>query len=344
MRGRRAIAVEYEELPFVVDFDKALDATAPALHEGGNRVGEPEKHERGDLAKGLAEADAVVEMTFRTPCEIHTPMETHGSVVKWEGERLIIHDTNQGVFDLRSAYAQYFQLPLSNVRVVSTFMGGGFGSKLEPGKYTLVAALLSRQTGRPVKLFLSREESFLCVGNRPPNLLKMKLGAKKDGTLTALQLIGTGTGGAYPEGSDAGYLASDLYLCPNVKIEETNVYVNAGKARAFRAPGFPQGAWALEQAMDALAQKLGHGPARAAAQERAEGQPAPRRHARTSAPASRSACRTGRRRSAGRRRASGRAAPARSCAASASPPGCGAGTAIRAAPRCCATSPTAARA
>ena len=139
-------------------------------------------------------------------------------------------------------------------------MGGGFGSKLEPGKYTLAAALLSRQTGRPVKLFLSREENFLCVGNRPPNVLKMKVGAKKDGTLTALQLTGVGTGGAYPEGSDAGYLASDLYLCPNVRIEETNVYINAGKARAFRAPGFPQGAWALEQAMDALAQKLGMDP------------------------------------------------------------------------------------
>ena len=255
----KAIAVEYEELPFVVDYEKALDPKAPALHEGGNNAG-VEKYGRGDVAKGFAEADAVVELTFRTPCEIHTPMETHGSVVKWEGDRLVIHDTNQGVFDLRSAYAQYFQLPLGNVRVESAFMGGGFGSKLEPGKYTLAAAILSRQTGRPVKLFLSREENFLCVGNRPPNTLRMKAGAKKDGTLTALQLTGIGTGGAYPEGSDAGYLTSDLYLCPNVAIEETNVYINAGKARAFRAPGFPQGAWALEQVMDALAHKLGLDP------------------------------------------------------------------------------------
>ena len=125
-----------------MDFEKALEPGAPALHEGGNRAGEPEKYERGDVAKGFAEAEAVVEMTFRTPCEIHTPMETHGSVVKWEGDRLTIRDTNQGVFDLRSAYAQYFQLPLGNVRVISQYMGGGFGSKLEPGKYTLAAALL----------------------------------------------------------------------------------------------------------------------------------------------------------------------------------------------------------
>jgi len=256
----RAVEVEYEELPFVVDMGQALAPGAPAIHEGGNRAGEPDRYQRGDVAKGFAEAAAVVETTFRTPCEIHTPMETHGSVAKWDGDRLTIWDTNQGVFDLRSAYAQLFQLPLSSVRVVSAYMGGGFGSKLEPGKYTLAAALLARQTGRPVKLFLSREESFLCVGNRPPNVLTLKAGATKDGTLTALQLTGIGTGGAYPEGSSAGYLVSDLYACPNVKIEETSVYINAGKARAFRAPGFPQGAWALEQVMDALAHELGMDP------------------------------------------------------------------------------------
>jgi len=256
----RAIEVDYEELPFVVDMERALKPDAPAVHEGGNRAGEPDRYQRGDVARGFAEAEAVVEMTFRTPCAIHTPMETHGSVARWEGDRLTIWDTNQGVFDLRSAYAQFFQLPLSQVRVASAYMGGGFGSKLEPGKYTLAAALLARQTGRPVKLFLSREESFLCVGNRPPNVLTLRAGARKDGTLTALQLTSLGTGGAYPEGTSAGYLVSDLYTCPHVKIEETAVYVNAGKARAFRAPGFPQGAWALEQTMDALALKLGMDP------------------------------------------------------------------------------------
>ena len=86
-----------------MDFEKALEAGAPAVHEGGNRVGEPDKYERGDVAKGFADADAVVEMTFRTPCEIHTPMEPHGSVAKWDGDRLTVWDTNQGVFDLRSA-------------------------------------------------------------------------------------------------------------------------------------------------------------------------------------------------------------------------------------------------
>ncbi len=256
----KAVEVEYEELPFVIDPLEALKPDAPRVHDGGNRIGEPDRYERGEVAGGFAEADAVVEMTFRTPCEIHVPMETHGSVAQWDGDRLTVWDSTQGVFSQRSTIAQYFQLPLSKVRVVSKYMGGGFGSKLECGKYTLAAALLARQTGRPVKCFLSREETFLCVGNRPPNILTLKAGAKKDGRLTALELEGVGTSGAYPDGTSTGYLVSDLYLCPNVKIQETGVYINAGRARAFRAPGFPQGAWALEQVMDALAQKLGLDP------------------------------------------------------------------------------------
>ncbi len=256
----RAVEVEYEELPFVVDYAEALKPGAPAVHDGGNRSGDPDKYERGDVAKGFASADVLVERTFRTPCEIHTPLETHGSVASWDGNRLTVWDSNQGVFDIRSALAQWFQLPLTSVRVSSRYMGGGFGSKIEPGKYTVIAALLARKTGRPVKCFLSREESFLCVGNRPPNTLTLKAGAKKDGTLTALQLTGLGCSGAYPDGSGAGYLVSDLYLCPNVRIDETDVFINAGKSRAFRAPGFPQGAWALEQVMDELAAKLGMDP------------------------------------------------------------------------------------
>ncbi|MBS1111184.1 MAG: xanthine dehydrogenase, molybdenum binding subunit apoprotein [Anaeromyxobacteraceae bacterium] len=256
----RAVAVEYEELPFVVDYEEALKPGAPAVHDGGNRTGEPDKYERGDVVKGFAEADVVVERTFKTPCEIHTPLEPHGSVAKWDGGRLTVWDTNQGVFDVRGGLAQWLQLPLTSVRVISKYMGGGFGSKIEPGKYTMIAALLARKTGRPVRCFVSREESFLCVGNRPPNTLTLRAGAKKDGTLTALQLTGLGTSGAYPEGSGAGYLVTDLYSCPNVRTEETDVFINAGKGRAFRAPGFPQGAWVLEQVMDELAVKLGMDP------------------------------------------------------------------------------------
>jgi CO/xanthine dehydrogenase Mo-binding subunit len=256
----RAVAVDYEQLPFVVDHARAQEPGAATVHDGGNRAGEPARYERGDVKAGFAAADTVVEMTFETPCEIHTPLERHGSVARWDGDRLTVWDSLQGVFITQEALAQYFQLPLSNVRVESRYMGGGFGSKIEPSKHTLIAAVLARRSGRPVRCFLSREESFLCVGNRPPNRLTLKAGAKKDGTLTALELVTLATSGAYVDDASNGFLVSDLYQCPNVRTEETNVYVHAGKSRAFRAPGFPQCAWALEQVMDALADELGLDP------------------------------------------------------------------------------------
>jgi xanthine dehydrogenase YagR molybdenum-binding subunit len=139
-------------------------------------------------------------------------------------------------------------------------MGGGFGSKLGLSKYTVMASLLARKTRRPVKLFLTREETFLCVGNRPAHIMTLKAGVKKDGTLTALQLTGTGEVGAYPAGSSAGYQIQDLYKCPNIRVNEQSAMINAGPSRPFRAPGFPQGNWALEQMMDALAEKIGMDP------------------------------------------------------------------------------------
>jgi xanthine dehydrogenase YagR molybdenum-binding subunit len=256
----RAILVDYEELPFVVDLEHALDAGAPAVHDGGNRQGKPVVASRGDVGKGFAEADVVLERMYRTPCEIHTTMEVHGSVAQWEGPRLTVWDTNQGVHDLRNALAESLGLPLTNVRVICHYMGGGFGSKLDLGKYTVIAALLARITARPVKLFVTREESFLCVGNRPAHVLTLKAGVKKDGTLTALQLTGLGAVGAYPSGATTAFQVSDLYLCPNVRTEETQVYIHAGQARAMRAPGFPQCSWALEQMMDDLASAIGMDP------------------------------------------------------------------------------------
>lgn len=255
-----AIRVEYEVLAFVLDPREALKPDAPLLHEGTNRYGDPAKYERGDTAAGFAAADAVVEGTYSTSCQIHTPMEVHGSVVKWDGNRLTVWDTTQGVFEVQERVAQALKLPLANVRVIGHYMGGGFGSKLEAGKYTVVAALLAKMAARPVKLFLSREETFVAAGNRPANTMTVKIGAKKDGTLTAIEFSSIGSGGAYPDGASTSFLATDLYTCPNVRTVDENVAINAGRARAMRAPGFPQGAWALEQAMDELALKLGIDP------------------------------------------------------------------------------------
>lgn len=255
-----AIRVEYEVLPFVVDDAKALAEDAPQVHDGGNVVGEPAVRERGNLAAGFAEADCVVERTYRTACEIHAPMEPHGSVAKWDGPRLTIWDSTQGVYAVQEEVARSLGLPLANVRVIGHYMGGGFGAKLETGKYTVIAALLARTTARPVKLFLPREDCFRVTGNRPANTMTVKLGARRDGTLTAIEYTSLGSNGAYPYSAGTSTMAVHLYRCPNLRATDTTVFTHAGKARPMRAPGFPQCAWALEQAMDELAGELGLDP------------------------------------------------------------------------------------
>ncbi len=254
----RAIAVTYEQLPFVADERTALSPGAAAVHKGGNRVGSPTSYERGDVQKGLTEADVVLEQAYRTECEIHTPMEPHGCVANWEGDRLTLWESTQGVYRVQSGVARTLGLPLSKVRVIGHYMGGAFGSKLQAGKYTIIAALLAKITGRPVKMILSREETYLAVGNRPPSNMRLKAGIKRDGTLSALDFSCIGTGGAFPAGGTSlvDWLVRDLYQCPNVRSTCTDVYINAGPARPFRAPGHPQGAWALEQMMDALAASI----------------------------------------------------------------------------------------
>jgi CO/xanthine dehydrogenase Mo-binding subunit len=257
----RAIRVEYEVLPFIADELKSLDPSSPLLHVRGNTA-KLDRYSRGDVERGFAEADVVLTETYRTECEIHTPHELHGCVVRWDGARLTIWESTQGVFAVQARISEILGLPLSQVRVIGHYMGGGFGSKLQPGKYTVIAAVLAKKTGRPVRLFLTREETFLAVGNRPPATMQLKAGVKKDGTLTALEFSCTATGGAYPAGGTSliDWLVRDFYLCPNVKTEMKDVYINAGPARPFRAPGHPQGAWALEQMMDALAEKIGMDP------------------------------------------------------------------------------------
>ncbi len=273
----RAITVDYEVLPFVADERKALQAGSPSVHSKGN-LSKKDAYARGDVAQGFAAADVVLEETYRTECELHTPLEPHGCVANWDGRSLTIWESTQGVYAVQSRVAEVLELPLAQVRVIGHYMGGGFGSKLEAGKYTIIAALLAKRAGRPVRLFLTREETFLAVGNRPPSNMTVKAGVKKDGTLTALDFTVLGTGGAYTAGGTSlvDWLARDLYTCPNVRTNSTDVFINAGPSRAFRAPGHPQGAWALEQMMDALARGDRHGPGGASVEEHPVLQPGAR--------------------------------------------------------------------
>jgi len=257
----RAIEASYDVLPHVSDERTALDDGAPKVAPDGNLVSNSD-YERGSVQQGFAEADAVVERDFRTACELHTPLELHGATVRWDGEELTVWESTQGVYSVQQKLAEVLGLPLASVRVIGHYMGGGFGSKLETSKYSVIAALLAKKTGRPVRLFLTREQTYLTMGNRPPSNMHIKVGARKDGTLTAIEYTGLGASGAYPAGGAAllDWLAKDLYSCPNVKTRLTDVLVNANPARPFRAPGYPQCSWAVEQIMDELAEKLGMCP------------------------------------------------------------------------------------
>ncbi len=257
----KTIRVEYDVLDFVCDERNALEPDSPKVHEDGNEI-KTDQYERGNVDEGFRQADAVLEQSYRTACQIHTPMELHGCVADWKRDRLTVWESTQGVYRVQQQVAEVLGLPMSKVRVVGNYMGGGFGSKLKAGKYTVVAAILARMAGRPVKMFVTREDSFLAMGNRPPGNMKIKAGVKKDGVLTALEFTATGTGGAYPAGGTSllDFQVKELYKCENVRTEVTDIFINAGPARPFRAPGHPQCSWALEQMMDSLAAEIGMDP------------------------------------------------------------------------------------
>ncbi|HEY7574527.1 MAG TPA: xanthine dehydrogenase family protein molybdopterin-binding subunit, partial [Thermoanaerobaculia bacterium] len=272
----RAIRVTYAQRPFVVSLEKAMADDAPLVFDGksetkstgadvdvapksklsrkGNVLG-PRAFAKGDVEQGFAQADAVVEGTYTTQVQTHSALEPHGHVARWEGGELTVWSSTQAIFAVREEMAEALKIPASKVRVITEYMGGGFGAKFGARVEGVTAARLAKQAGAPVKLFLDRKEEQLATGNRPSSVQKIRVGAKKDGTLTGLQLTVHGTGGTNG-GTGASGPVKNIYACPNVKVDEYDVFTNAGPSAAFRAPGHPQGAFALEAAMDELALRL----------------------------------------------------------------------------------------
>ena len=161
---------------------------------------------------------------------------------------------------MRAALANAFDLPLKNVRVIKNYIGGGFGSKIGPGRFGIIAALMAKKTGRPVKIMLNRHEENLAAGNRPPSKIHVRLGAKRDGELTAIELRAITAVGAQGDAPPVAGPAKELYRCSNVKTTEQGILTNTGPSSAFRAPGYVEGTFALESAMDELADRLGIDP------------------------------------------------------------------------------------
>jgi xanthine dehydrogenase YagR molybdenum-binding subunit len=249
--GVAAIAVDWEVLEPLLSAERAVEL--------GSLIGES-TYERGDVERGLAEADAIVEAEYRTQVVLHNSLETHVSVCEWHGDELTAYVSTQALWAIRSGLAEALGLPEDRVRVVCEFMGGGFGAKESANETALLAARLARLTGRPVKWQLSRREENLDAGNRNATVQRLRVGARGDGTLTAIE-------GDYilPVGFD-GWLASPagpaqmLYACDHVRTVVRGAKVNTPPMKAFRAPGFVEGTFGLECALDELAAKLGVDP------------------------------------------------------------------------------------
>lgn len=252
------IKVDFKIRPHVVRPENAMEEGAPQVHDSVN-VEKFNEYSRGDVDKGFAEADTIIERTYKTAVEIHHPAETHASIAKWDEDRLTVWDSTQAIFSVRDGLARALGIPASKVRVIKTYMGGGFGSKLGLNEHTVAAALLAKETGRPVKIVLNRRENSLCVGNRPSTFITLKGGAKKDGTLVSLAMKNYTCGGV-GRGDRSSEPLIDLYRCPNVKVEEYTVFTNTGASRPTRAPGHVQGTFALEGFLDELADELGLDP------------------------------------------------------------------------------------
>ncbi|HEY0686391.1 MAG TPA: xanthine dehydrogenase family protein molybdopterin-binding subunit [Steroidobacter sp.] len=269
------IRIEYEPLPHVTELDQAMQTNAPAVFPGpteqassaggggaprglpqkGNLRGPSKSGSHGDIGRGFRDADVVVEGEYRTQVQTHTPLEAHGIVADWRDDELTLYASTQHVFSVREEAAEIFELPQEKIRVISDYTGGGFGAKYGVGNYGTLAIHLSRKAGAPVRLVLDRREEHVSVGNRPSSLQRLKIGAKRDGTLTAIELHSFGSGGV-AAGAGVGSCHHNMYPCPNVSIEHYDVFTNAGPCAAFRGPGQTQGIFAFEQAIDAVAARL----------------------------------------------------------------------------------------
>lgn len=256
-RALEVIEVRYSDAPHAVTAAEALASDAPRVRPDGNSpAASPRVIERGDVEKGLAEADVVITREYRVPAALHTALEPHGAVAEWTGDRLTVWESTQGVFNTRADLAAALGVPISHVRVIQDYMGGGFGAKNGASTNAYIAALMARRTGRPVRCVNDREGEQTDSGHRPTSVQRVTIGAKRDGTLTAIVLdaeVALGIGGW--EGGP-GAIYAELYQCDNVRTTETFAYTNLGAMASFRAPCNVEGAFGLERAMDVLAHEL----------------------------------------------------------------------------------------
>lgn len=262
-----AIQVEYEDLKHEVNLDRAMRSSATEIREGGNSRPSRQVSPRGDVAKGFEEADKIIEAEFSTQIELHQPLEPHGCVVHWKDDEILVYQSTQGVQSTQRGLTAILkreypdeQIGDNSVHVICEHLGAGFGSKLGTNNFAQIAARLSKMSNAPVRMILNRYEESVDAGNRPSSIQKYKIGAKNDGTITAIELDGYGTGG-FIRGSDRlSAAANEMYKCANVGSTTTSVSINAGDGKPTRAPGHVQAFFAFECMIDEVAEAVGMDP------------------------------------------------------------------------------------
>jgi xanthine dehydrogenase YagR molybdenum-binding subunit len=248
--GVRAVMVKYEKLPHLV---KEED-----LSKVGNRAKPAAEQVTGDPDKAFQEAEVVVEGQYGIPVISHCCLEPHGQVLEWEeAQNLTVYPSTQNVSGLAGQFAQPLQIPAGNIKVRMDHVGGGFGSKFGADGWGLESAHLSKQAGKPVKTFLERDAELFVAGVRPAHYAKIKVGAKKDGTLVAWHSESWATGGL---GSGGTAPIPYVLNIPNQRKIHTAIATNIGGARAWRAPNHPQACWLTFAALDDMAAKLNMDP------------------------------------------------------------------------------------
>ena len=257
------IEVQYEVLPHVLTAREAMRPDAPQLHEGMANACDHVRHELGDLARGFAEADAIVEREFRTATVHQGYIEPQTATALWNNDgRVLVWTSTQGAFLVRDTTACMLDLPVSRVRVTPMEIGGGFGGKI-PIYLEPVAALLSRKTGRPVKLVMSRRDVFEGTGPTPGSYIKIRMGVRaSDQRIVAAEAYMAYEAGAFP-GSMIGpgaICVFGAYDIANVAIDAYGALVNKPSSAAYRAPGATQAAFAAESVVDELAERLAIDP------------------------------------------------------------------------------------
>jgi CO/xanthine dehydrogenase Mo-binding subunit len=274
----RLIDIEYEELPLVLDVQDALTPGATLVHESiklpnsgfadlaeirpaeGTNVCTHFKLERGDVQKGFTGSDHIFEDTFTLPATQHSFLETHACIASAEpGGRITVWATTQNPFVVRTQLSNIFKVPVSKVRIIVPYLGGGYGGKVYP-KIEPITVALALKAQRPVRIVLGREEVFYTITKHAAKI-RMKTGVKKDGTLVARECDIYLDTGAYAEigprvAKKSAYTAAGPYRIPNLKIDSYSIYTNKPPAGAFRGFGVSQSAWAVESQMDIIAAAL----------------------------------------------------------------------------------------